>query len=435
MPTGKLLQTLQVLTKAEWKELQLFLQSPYHNRGKEAGPTLTMFQFYLKHSPGFQSPKFNNEELYVATFPNASFVDNKLEKMKGRLYQLVMEFVSLHRKVHPNWVAMSAFYRERNLPKLAMQQHDIAAEQLNRNAVLDRNYYLLQLELQQELVAFHSSFDNKPSDLGLSDALMALDKFHLLSKLEYTCWLHMQGIHNELTHAIESLVPIQWLRNLLPSIGGTPFINEPPIACYYAAYQLLYSKDPNTTLLAEHLESTLDLHGDKLATDSFHSLQTILRTHVVGKYIMGYEHYLPIAFRLYKNHLDKGWLYYNGKLLPETILNIVSLGLRCNEAPWVYDFLQAHQDRIGGNYPAAEVYQYNLAHYHFHCRAYEAAGNLLNHDYQNFYYKVGARRLELMVLFEENSVLLTSKIEAFKMFIFRLSKKQVPDKLKQLNNN
>ena len=59
----------------------------------------------------------------------------------------------------------------------------------------------------------------------------------------------------------------------------------------------------------------------------------------------------------------------------------------------------------------------------------------LDDYYENLYYRLTARRLEIMIYYEEQSVLLAPKLEAFKVYLFRLSKKEIPDKPKAMNNN
>ena len=78
---------------------------------------------------------------------------------------------------------------------------------------------------------------------------------------------------------------------------------------------------------------------------------------------------------------------------------------------------------------------FNITQYFFYKKQYGQTEEQLLDHYENFYYKVAARRLEIKLLYEQESEILSSKTEAFKMFIFRLSKKQLPEKLKQLNNN
>lgn len=435
MLSGKLTSTLQALTHEEWKELQLFMESPYHNRGKEAAPTLALFCFFQAHADDFAHPNFTKEAAYAAAFPNTPTISGKLEKLMGRLYGLACRFIALQQEHTPDWLALATFYQGRNLPNLARQQHKAGMEALQNSTTLDAQHYWLQFNLNKTMAAYNGQYDPKASGHYLSQALQSLDLYYLLEKLDYACSLYSQGFHNNLQADIEHSASLHLLEGMLRLMADGQQLQAPAIAAYHAAHELLRNYEAANQTYSKKLENALNEHGQRLSAESNKSLHTILRIHAVGRYNLGNQAYLPVAFRLYQQHLANGWLYYDGKILPETMMNIVSLGLRNDEAAWVLDFLQAHRHRTAGNYPAEEAYQFNMAHYYFHCREFEKAGQLLNQDFQHFYQKMGARRLELMVLYEEQSVLLSSKMEAFKMLIFRLSKTHLTEKLRQLNNN
>jgi hypothetical protein len=435
MLSGKLIQTLKALNDSEWKELQLFLQSPYHNRGKESEAVLSLFTFLQKNAANFDHIGLDKATVYAAVFSNAPVVPGKLEKLMGSLFQLLGMFIAVQQQGHPTWLALATFYRERKLPHLAFQQHKIGITMLKDSIPFAPDHHYLTWKLKEEVSTHQSLFAQKPHDFGLPETIEALDSFYLLQKLNYACIFYMQGAHNDLSATIEQSMSLQWLNDSLPRLKDSNLPQDPAIACYIAAYELMRNLKHPGQYLSVQLEKALDKYGEWLHIDTQMTLQSILRNYVLRHYIKGDDNYLPIAFRTYRNHLEKGWLYFDGKLLPETMLNIVQLGLRNKELVWVHDFLQAHQHRIMGNYPTEETYQYNMAIFHFYSKDFGTASYLLNQDFQNPYYKVGARRLDLMILHEEKSDLLDSKIEAFKMFIFRFSKKQMTENIKQLNNH
>ena len=51
------------------------------------------------------------------------------------------------------------------------------------------------------------------------------------------------------------------------------------------------------------------------------------------------------------------------------------------------------------------------------------------------YYKIASKRLEIMVYYEMRSPILESKMTAFKVYLFRVSHKLLPDLAQQGNNN
>ena len=66
---------------------------------------------------------------------------------------------------------------------------------------------------------------------------------------------------------------------------------------------------------------------------------------------------------------------------------------------------------------------------------YENALDHLAANYQDLYYHIAAKRMEIKVYYEQGSVLFEPKIDAFKIFIHRFSKKKLPETPRLGNNN
>ena len=105
--------------------------------------------------------------------------------------------------------------------------------------------------------------------------------------------------------------------------------------------------------------------------------------------------------------------------------NIVDAGLKCEQYEWVFQFLQEYKGQIINTPHETDVYNYNLANYYFHRHNYEKALDLLSHQYQDVYYKIDARRLELKIYYELNSPILEARLEAFRILVLRLAKGKI----------
>ncbi|MBL7827995.1 MAG: hypothetical protein JNJ57_15300 [Saprospiraceae bacterium] len=436
MRKSKLILTLATFDEAKWKEFRLFLQSPYHNRGKESAAILRLFQFCYAFRRNFSKPGFTKEAAYEFVFPRTAEVGGKLEKLMSNLYKLTGEFIVLDQRepTGSDAVPLANYFVQHDLPDLAESLLVSNSTKLSdsQNALAHADLYWQQFQTYKALAYLYQNKGLITTDQFISQALTALDQHYLVLRLEYACGLHSQGIH----HQINLHQPLAWLDQLLPSIEQSAYLQNPLIKAYFLAYHLLKNNPNDTGNTFDQLKRLLEESEGNLPAENIKSLQTILRIHAIAKYNKGKAAYLNVAMELYKKHLDRGWLYFDQKIMPETALNMVTLGLRAGDTKWVLDFLNTHRNRFAGGYASEETYQFNLAICHFHQGLFEEAYQLLSsQNFQNLYYKVAARRLELMVLYEQNSVLLASKMEAFKMFIFRLSKTQMPENHKQLNNH
>jgi hypothetical protein len=139
--------------------------------------------------------------------------------------------------------------------------------------------------------------------------------------------------------------------------------------------------------------------------------------------------------KLFKTGIESGLLFENGQQIQaSTLLNLVQTGLVCREFDWVKQVLERCRDQIVGVPNSTEFFNYNLANYHYHLGEYDTALDLLRDSSDNLFSGLMARKLELKIYYETDSELLDSKMDNFKLFIFRQGKKNLAENVYQMNN-
>ena len=148
----------------------------------------------------------------------------------------------------------------------------------------------------------------------------------------------------------------------------------------------------------------------------------VLRNFCTQQLNKGQKDYLAELFDLYQEGLAQGVLDSGGGLLPSTFQNLATLGIRLGKYDWVEQFLEAQRVRIIGMEAPESLYTLNRANLLFAKAQYEEALEYLTYNIADTYLKLIARRLEVQIYYELASPLLTSKIQAFKIFVFRTAK-------------
>ena len=428
MLNSKLLEIIGVLTAKELDRLHLFLKSPYLNNGPQANDLLHLFELIQKQC-------LEKEQVFEQLYPGKSFSQGRIDKLMSALLKLIQHFAVVEHKQETDELEflfqLLQFYRERGLEKRYQQTLNKLEKILSAKSQMETLSYWHFL-IGEEKVAYQAYKNLRSNDLYLPEVLNRLDRFYLLSKLKYSVMLLSQNIHISLD--IEDSLKI--LEVLTPVIEGPELKDDPPLQAYQKAYQLL-RKHPVQEAHQEFLvlRKLLNESGNLLASDTRKMLHSLLRIHAVGAYNQGRQDYLQAAFELYQEHLNLGYLYYEGKLLPSTFRNIVTLGLRFGALEWVETFLWSHREKITATEYPEEVFSFNLAQLYFFQKKYHEALDQLADKYFELYYQLAARRLEIKILYEIDSPILESKIEAFKVYIFRLSQTKLPAKPKEGNNN
>ena len=87
---------------------------------------------------------------------------------------------------------------------------------------------------------------------------------------------------------------------------------------------------------------------------------------------------------------------------------------------WALQFIEDNKFKIAGYEQSLEPYKYNMANYLFYSRHYDRCLEYLQEGhYEDLHYKVWARILELKVYYETIPEVVSSKLNAAKMFFHR----------------
>jgi len=433
MQSTKLVLILKTLHSDELSRLEKFIRSPYFTDIKQRMKVQELFNLLQKEYPHFNRPGFDKEFLFEKLYQGESFSASKLDKLMSRLLRLIKKFIvteQIYRDEAGQQLILSRYYREHQLIRPFQQNAQLLKKKQSGIDAKDKNFYLNRFLLEREIADFESLFNVRKENLNLPETLESLDAFYLVAKLEYTCHLLSQQ---------SSAIPLPIKDSLLNDDHFTLLLKhrtqnvEPLILAYYQAYLILSAEDGLQAYTS--LRKTLATHVNEIPFEQMKALQVICRNFCAQQYNQGDRSYLDELFKLYKEHLENGYLYYNEGLRPSTIKNIMTLGLKLQQFDWVYTFLESHKKRIVGTTHQEDIYQFNLALYYFALKKYDKTLDHLADKYEDTYYKIAARRLELKVYYEQKSVLLSSKIEAFKVYLFRISKKMLTNLHRRGNNN
>ena len=434
MHSSKLLEVFQVLEKTEIKQLGRFLQIPSFIQIKQRNKALLLLEYLLKYHRQEGIRALDKEVVFQHVFPGESYTSNKIDKLMARLLKAAKKFIvythsTLEHDGEEQLLVLARFYRSRELEKQFQQ----CMAQLQRRQTdphhQDADFYYRRYLIEREVTHYASLYNKRRDDLNLPQTLQSLDAFYLIAKLEYACWSLAQRISAPLE--VENSLSL--LDLLLPRIATDYAPHYPLLRLYYEAYRLLRYDDVSDG--AQVLQEQLTLLGPQVPLEQLQALQAIYRSYIIREYNLGEQESPQEIYELYRRHLEAGYLYRQGGIHPGMLRNIVTFGLKAQAFDWVFDLLQSHQHKIIGTKHPEEVYRFNLASYYFARQDYAATLQNLGGYEEDTYYKIAAKRLELQVYFETQSDLLEPKMTAFKVFIYRVSKKVLPAEPFKRNNN
>ena len=98
MINRKLLEITGLWNKEEQKEFQLFLISPYYNKGVQAPVLLQLYTLILKYDANTKHPKLQKEAVSKHLWKSILFEEkdrNRLDQLGTRLLALAEQFIAL----------------------------------------------------------------------------------------------------------------------------------------------------------------------------------------------------------------------------------------------------------------------------------------------------------------------------------------------------
>lgn len=434
MVNSQLIELLQHFTPEALHELQLFVASPYFNRGLFSREAASLLDFILDTAPEYPVERLERGAAYAAVFPGTPVVEGKLDKVMSELHKLTKAFISVQRyrqadNEFQRLLDLAAFYRDHDLDnryrtltqKLIKFQHEARYR--------DQDFFQREFLLDYEIHSYQSQHNDKRDDTHIQKTLLSLDLQYFFLKTEL---LNRYLIQQKVARLDVPEEMVQTIKesHLPERYAGT----YPVLLLSHKIFQLL-EKERTDIAEFEELHGLLGLHEAEIEPGLLKFYFTYLRNLCVLLFNNGQTELLPVLFKLQKEHFGRGYLYYDGKIAHSTFLNITNTALRLKEYEWAKTFIFSHEHRVVGDNETRDYFRLVLANYLFHTKEYDQALDALPPAFQALDYHIFSRRLELKIYHELDSDLLPYKIDAFKMYLSRASKNLISSLTREQNTN
>ena len=427
-----LVETLKLLSPIEMKEFARFVQSEFHNAGKSRDEILRLFYCVEKAYPSFEQSKTQKEVIYPVVFPNMPEFAGKLEKLIGELYKLLKDYLLWKNYQSKEEQFVKALDWVKVLRKLKDNlNYETALSRLEKEVLGKAQqapaHYFQRFQLEMERQEWMSKMNKGRDDLNINKTLTSLYTFYEIYRLEL---LNLLLLQQKITQF--EIPPL--VQNYI-NIGLNSGLEDSNIVIVRISskiYNLLQQETPQLADF-ESLMDELSQNEHIFAPETLQSYFAYLRNFCTILINAGHLDLQIVQFRLYKDNLTRGYLYFEGQLHTSTLANITRVAIVTGHVSWALECIESHKDKMFGDVETADYYMINKSLCLFEQKNYEAALGLLPPTSPNIIYHLIARRLELMCYYELKSELLYNKMEAFKVYIWRASEKLLSDALQDAN--
>ena len=432
MEHSYLVEVLKTLSPDELQDFSLFLANPQFQSKQQFEEIQILFDIILVEIQDGADTTLSKEVIFSKVFPMSDFVAGKLEKLMAKLNKLLRQYLLTQHYFRKdngvqNQLDMIEILEKRGLEARKVHAIHKLARQQNSTQKRGKYYFFFQSRLEHLIHSHESKYNQLKSDLNIPNVVQHNDIFHHLIRLELLNRFLIQQRPAQLE--VEEPIRLALEENTVPQRYLDSSIE---LRIQYKVFQLLHTSTPKRIDIEVLLE-LIQQNSDNLTEETVQDTYTYLRNFCVILINSGLTDLLPVLHAIQKENLERGYLYYLGKLSPSSFLSIVVIAIRVKQFEWLEQFLETHQEKIIGDNESQDLFRLNKAIYLFAVQQFEPALDMLPEKIDQMDYHLMSKRLEIKIYYEIQSELLQYKLDAFKMYVSRASKKFMSDNLRKRN--
>jgi hypothetical protein len=424
MLNRKLLEILKRLEPVEIKRLRQFLHSPYFTYGFSNQEIIKLFEHIVRHGANEHLPELEKKQVNALLFPDKLYNENgksPIDTLTTDLLRLTKKFLFIQWAENDTSEAMkelpvARFYRKFGLEERFWKSVEHMRSLFDENLYHDEFYFLDRYFVEEEVSTFKALFNSSEDDLNIGAKAMFLENFFSIARMNIACELKYQRQMFELNQIYYSALDDE-LANLIRQ-GVLP--DNDVALNYVLVYEIIHK--PQDFELIEQIKERLEAQKNILPPPHLKNFMAYLRIFIMRRYQQSdRSDYLSTYFELISQHLEEGYLYYDGKVLATSLRNITYNGLKLGAYERVRAILENHPpERIGGTRYPKEIYNLLLSIYHFELKNYETAEKyLIITNFDNLQFYIQAEILQIKIYYETNSDLLDSRLKALQQKVRR----------------
>lgn len=436
MEQSLLAALIRTLIPEEKTQILHFAAAGIFNNGRMKAQVIPLLDIFLNHPWDFCEQRMEKKEVFAKVFSNQAFVEGKLEKLMVEAHRVVKAFLIAQRYFREDnefnqLIDYSEELRVRGLDKIYRQT--LARLQKSQDTAFQHSqqFYHRQFLLEYSKYEEETRHNQAKGDLNIPNTLQALEQDYL---------------HNRLVLLNQFLLQQKIaLLNVPKNISLLLEENHIPKSCLEESVSIkinheifnLLRKNAPAASEVQHLFELLLQNEKSLDPRSLSDFYAFLRNLCVLSISSDYEK-LEMAHMLhdlYKDNLDRGYLHSEGKISRSKYMAVANNALLIEKYDWALAFIEKHKNELQDENETKDIYRLNLATYLFKVGRFSDCLDNIPDTSLYLFYLLQAKRLELKALYELRSDLLPYKLDAFKMFLSRTSKKLLSDNQRQIHSD
>ena len=413
MKGSKLLVLLSTFNKAELKEFNKFILSPFFNNRREVIP---FYVYIQKLAPDFTGEGLDRETVYKRVFPDRPYNEQHLQKLMNYLLKLAEKYIGY--KAMQQDPFLEEYFILKGMQRRSLTRHfhfllKRIQSRLPSISLRNSGYFRKQFLFSQLLSFEHHSQNNMRSyNESLQESSNLLDLHYLAEKLKHACAM----VNNQ--RYLQTPYDLGLLKGALQEINRDKYIRHPVINIYSRILLLLQKVKPgeNLQVLLDALDQNLELFDE----------EERLNLHYYGinyysdQLKSGESQFLEKTLEIYVSGIENGAIMPHGQLAYWDFKNICKLAIGLQKYDWIEGFMYKYHPKLPPEHQSNALH-FNLADLYFHRKDFDQAMQMLNLvTYSDIYYQLDSKVMLLKIYYESGEFeAVHSMLPAFNMLVRR----------------
>lgn len=414
-----LLEVIKAMPPIKPRELNWVLDSPMFNKGGNAKEMAKLYNVIMETAPQFPEEALQKDSIYFKVFADKSEVPRKLDKLMSdlnktlRLYLLTKTYLAEKNDAQQQ-LDWAAWLRENGIEEKSKQTLTKLKASFNESNAESLDFFRVNFQIAMEEHERESKYNIGKGDLAIPNLIDSLDLFFYNYRISILNRYSLQG-------------KATTLQGLLNKDAGIDNYLQKSILLKISnkIAEILEKPLPDITEVLDLIE-TLNASEEKISFESLVECYAFLRSICTLVINAGHLDFIPILHKLHLNNIKNGVLLNAGKISSGLYLNLVVIATRAKDFDWAKKITEEYKTLIPGGDENHVLYHLNKAQCFFAEGHYEKALDCLPQTSSNTYYHSLVRLLELKIYYEQKSLLLQYKIDAFRKYIERTAPKTLP---------
>ncbi|NOS85665.1 MAG: hypothetical protein HOP31_11035 [Ignavibacteria bacterium] len=344
----KVINILKTFSKTEMNDFSKFVQSPYHNRGKNPAP---LFEELKKLYPAFETGELTPEKLHEQVFPGRKFNRQIMWNMSSALEKLALKFLEQESLKKHDFQRNELLTFELGERKLAANYENVLGkmEKIIEDTGIDFYYFEYNGRLEDCRIEYYQMLDKRHLLPELT--LRSIEYQMLLSLRMIVGGLgDMDGYTKNFNHKYETNVPHEYIRNLdLKKIVKYAYENKFKYAFVFDIYYrgLVTLLEPENDDNFYTLRELYEKHFESFSMRDKRNIVIWILNYCEYRSLAEPEKYYSLIFDMNEFRLKKGLAYYPKGQIPKLLfLRIINVALLLGKNKWARKFLKDYSSKL-----------------------------------------------------------------------------------------